>query len=135
MYPGYILCERQKKLLFEIGKLIFEIRKQVLCKHLCLFCSCAPSRLLHTSHDSATPGYNLPPFHGRWFLQKAVFAGGFYCRSNGDWKLSLVQDISFRSGQSTEAQKSDFITILKKKEKIFSKSPIEILHVFSSISL
>ena len=27
--------ERQKKTLFEIGKLIFEIRKQVLCKHLC----------------------------------------------------------------------------------------------------
>ena len=34
MYPGYTLCERQKKILFEIGKLIFEIRKQVLCKHL-----------------------------------------------------------------------------------------------------
>ena len=34
MYPGYTLCERQTKILFEIGKLIFEIRKQVLCKHL-----------------------------------------------------------------------------------------------------
>ena len=27
-------CERQKKILFEMGKLIFEIRAQVLCKHL-----------------------------------------------------------------------------------------------------
>ena len=35
MYPGFTFCERQKKLLLEIGKLIFEIRKQVLCKHLC----------------------------------------------------------------------------------------------------
>ena len=34
MYPGYTLCERQKKILFDIGKLIFEIRAQVLCKHL-----------------------------------------------------------------------------------------------------
>ena len=34
MYPKYTLCERQKKKLFEIIKLIFEIRKQVLCKHL-----------------------------------------------------------------------------------------------------
>ena len=29
------VAKRQKEIFFEIGKLIFEIRKQVVCKQLC----------------------------------------------------------------------------------------------------